>query len=211
MSKHHTLTEIYASGTVLIVRLDDAEKAYEVATAAIRGGIRAVEITLSMRSALRTIERLANEHAGTGAVIGAGTVLDAQQAQSCIDAGATLLVSPNLDRGMIAHANRHQVVTVSGAFTPTEIVDTATAGADIVKLFPAEFHGPAWAKTVLAPLAHIPLMPSGGVRADNVRDWFDAGVACVAAGSAVTKAGDASAVEAAAAKFIRAVEQARAS
>jgi 2-dehydro-3-deoxyphosphogluconate aldolase/(4S)-4-hydroxy-2-oxoglutarate aldolase len=205
-SKQDVLHHIETTGAILIIRLDDACQARAVAHAAISGGFRALEITLTMQNALDVIRELAATYAGERVSVGAGTVLNPAMAQECIDAGADFLVSPNLNPGLLHLANLHQVVTISGAFTPTEIVNTVEAGADIVKLFPAEFMGPAWAKSILAPLPDVLLMPAGGVTVDNVADWFSAGVHCVAAGSAVTKAGD---VTAAAIDFLAAVAKAR--
>jgi 2-dehydro-3-deoxyphosphogluconate aldolase/(4S)-4-hydroxy-2-oxoglutarate aldolase len=115
---------------------------------------------------------------------------------------------------MIRVANRYQIPTISGAFTPTEILESVEAGADIVKLFPTENAGIPYAKAVLAPLAHVPLMPAGGVTTGNVKEWFAAGVAGVGVGSAVTKAwqpdGDFTRVTAAAQEFLTAVKDARA-
>jgi 2-dehydro-3-deoxyphosphogluconate aldolase/(4S)-4-hydroxy-2-oxoglutarate aldolase len=145
--------------------------------------------------------------------IGAGTVLDEHAAYECIRAGAQFLVSPQLNPAMIRTANRYQVPTVSGAYTPTELVESAEAGADILKLFPTEAGGIPYAKSVLAPLAHLPIMPAGGVTLENVGDWFAAGVVGVGVGSYVTKAwqpdGDFSRVTEAARAFLRAVAEAR--
>jgi 2-dehydro-3-deoxyphosphogluconate aldolase / (4S)-4-hydroxy-2-oxoglutarate aldolase len=145
--------------------------------------------------------------------VGAGTVFDGHAAYECIRAGARFLVSPQLNPEMIRVANRYQVPTISGAFTPTEILESAEAGADIVKLFPTENAGIPYTKAVLAPLAHLPLMPAGGVTTDNVKEWFAAGVAGVGVGSAVTKAwqpdGDYTRVTAAAQDFLAAVRDAR--
>lgn len=214
MRKFENLRTIAESGVVLIIRLPSAHEAFAVAEAAIDGGVRAVEVTLSVPGAYRVIEDLAARHRHEGVLIGAGTVLDAQSAYSAINAGAELLVSPNLEATMISTANRYQAVTMSGAFTPTEILNTAVAGADIVKLFPAELAGPAYVKTVLAPLAGIPIAPAGGVTIDNVGEWFDAGVAAVGVGSFVTKAGsdsgDIADVTRAAERFLTAVRDARA-
>lgn len=213
-TKRSVLEAIETTGTVLIVRLDDAAEAERVAHAAVDGGMRVLEITLSVPGALALVERLADRYSGDGIVIGAGTVLDAASAARCIAAGASLLVSPQLNEGMLEHASRHQVATLSGAYTPTEIVNSMQAGADLVKLFPAEIGGPAYARTVLAPLAHVPLVPAGGVDAANVGDWFDAGVTAVGVGSSITKAGrpdgDYSRVTAAAESFLAAVRAARA-
>ena len=132
-----TLTHINDDGVVVIVRLDDAEEAFRASQAAIAGGVKAIEITLSTPGALRVIERLVEAH-GSAVSIGAGTVLDGHSAYASISAGASFLVSPHLSREMIRTANRYQVPTVSGAYSPTEIVETVEEGADIVKLFPAE-------------------------------------------------------------------------
>ena len=206
-----TLTHIHDDGVVVIVRLDDAEEAFRASQAAIAGGVKAIEITLSTPGALRVIERLVEAH-GSDVSIGAGTVLDGHSAYASISAGASFLVSPHLSREMIRTANRYQVPTVSGAYSPTEIVETVEEGADIVKLFPAEV-GPEYARAVLAPLAHVSLMPAGGVTAANAKTWFDAGVCAVGVGSAITKAarpdGDYSRVTEAAASFLKAVRDAR--
>lgn len=210
--KLDTLNAIDDAGLILIVRLDDPEEVYNVATHAIKGGIRVLEITLSTRGALDIITRLAGEHASNGVLIGAGTVLDGHSAYASINAGASFLVSPQLNPEMLKVANRYQIASISGAFTPTEIVNTAEHGADIVKLFPTDA-GPAYAKAILAPLAHVPLIPAGGVTPQNTAQWFDAGVAGVAVGSYVTKAAAHSRnyddVAAAASTFTQAVREAR--
>lgn len=209
--KLEVLQTIRESGNVLIVRLDDAEEAFDVASAAVAGGVRALEITLSIPGALSVIERLTERFAGQDVTFGAGTVLDEHAAWASIQAGAEFLVSPNLNPDMIRVANRYQVATISGAYTPTEILNTAEAGSDIVKLFPTEGGGIPYAKAVLAPLAHIPILPAGGVTTANVGDWFAAGVAAVGVGSAITKAGrpdgDLAKVTAAAEQFVEAIGQ----
>ncbi|MEU9284949.1 bifunctional 4-hydroxy-2-oxoglutarate aldolase/2-dehydro-3-deoxy-phosphogluconate aldolase [Streptomyces sp. NPDC048275] len=213
VTKFKSLDAITSTGALLIVRLDSAEEALAVSEAAIEGGIRALEITLSVPGALDVISKLSGRYGKDGVVVGAGTVLDDHAAHACISAGAGLLVSPNLNPAMIETANRYQAVTVSGAFTPSEIVDTMQAGADIVKLFPAEFVGPEYVRTVTAPLPQAPLMPAGGVTPDNVKAWFDAGVVAVGVGSSVTKAarpdGDYRRVTEAAKTILQAIGEAR--
>jgi 2-dehydro-3-deoxyphosphogluconate aldolase/(4S)-4-hydroxy-2-oxoglutarate aldolase len=213
LTKFETLETIIRTGALLIARLDSADEAYRVAEAAIDGGIRAVEVPLTVPGALGVIQRLADKYGDQGIVVGAGTVLDAEAAYASISAGARLLVSPQLNPRMIATGNRYQVVTASGAFTPTEVVNTLEAGADIVKLFPAELGGPAYVKTILAPLPQAPIMPSGGVTPDNVSAWFAAGVTAVGVGSFVTKAaqndGDYGLVARAARTFLTAINDAR--
>ena len=213
LNKFEALETIIRTGALLIARLDTADEAYRVAEAAIEGGIRAVEVPLTVPGALGVIGRLADKYGDQGIVVGAGTVLDAEAAYASISAGARLLVSPQLNPKMIATANRYQVVTASGAFTPTEVLNTLEAGADIVKLFPAELGGPAYVKTILAPLPQAPVMPSGGVSPANVDAWFAAGVTAVGVGSFVTKAaqedGDYGRVAQAARTFLTAIEDAR--
>lgn len=213
LTKFEVLDCIVQTGAILIVRLDSADEALAVSRAAIAGGFRALEITLSVPDALGVIRTLSAEYADAGIAVGAGTVLDAEAAFACIQAGARLLVSPNLNPAMIATANRYQAVTVSGAFTPTEIVNTMEAGADIVKLFPTDIAGPSYVKTILAPLPQAPILPAGGATPENVKSWFDAGVIAVGVGSYVTKAaqgdGDYGHVTRAAEKFLAAIADAR--
>ena len=213
LTKFEVLETIVRTGALLIARLDSADEAYRVAEAAIDGGIRAVEVPLTVPGALGVIERLADKYGDQGIVVGAGTVLDAEAAYASVSAGARLLVSPQLNPNMIAAANRYQAVTASGAFTPTEVLNTLEAGADIVKLFPAELGGPAYVKTILAPLPQAPIMPSGGVTPENVGAWFAAGVTAVGVGSFVTKAaqkdGDYGLVARAARTFLEAIDNAR--
>ncbi|MCX2747027.1 hypothetical protein OOZ51_04260 [Arthrobacter sp. MI7-26] len=213
LTKFEVLETIVRTGALLIARLDSADEAYRVSEAAIEGGIRAVEVPLTVPGALGVIERLADKYGDQGIVIGAGTVLDAEAAFASISAGARLLVSPQFNPKMIAAGNRYQAVTASGAFTPTEVVNTLEAGADIIKLFPAELGGPSYVKTILAPLPQAPIMPSGGVTPANVGAWFDAGVTAVGVGSFVTKAarndGDYGLVARAAQTFLAAIDEAR--
>ncbi|BAS16436.1 KHG/KDPG aldolase [Arthrobacter sp. Hiyo8] len=213
LTKFEVLETIVRTGALLIARLDSADEAYRVSEAAIEGGIRAVEVPLTVPGALGVIERLADKYGDQGIVIGAGTVLDAEAAFASISAGARLLVSPQFNPKMIAAGNRYQAVTASGAFTPTEVVNTLEAGADIIKLFPAELGGPSYVKTILAPLPQAPIMPSGGVTPANVGAWFGAGVTAVGVGSFVTKAarndGDYGLVARAAQTFLTAIDEAR--
>jgi 2-dehydro-3-deoxyphosphogluconate aldolase/(4S)-4-hydroxy-2-oxoglutarate aldolase len=213
LSKFEVLDSIVRTGAILIVRLDTAEEAVAVSRAAIAGGFRALEITLSVPDALGVIRTLSDEYAEQGVAIGAGTVLDPQAAFACVQAGARILVSPNLNPEMIATANRYQAVSVSGAYTPTEIVSTMEAGADIVKLFPTDNAGPDYVKTIMAPLPQAPILPAGGATPDNVGAWFAAGVTAVGIGSYVTKAarvdGDYGRVTRAAETFLAAITDAR--
>ncbi|MFD1888534.1 bifunctional 2-keto-4-hydroxyglutarate aldolase/2-keto-3-deoxy-6-phosphogluconate aldolase [Paenibacillus wenxiniae] len=207
------LNRIASTGIVLIIRTDSEQEALAVAEAAIQGGIKALEITMSVPNALDIIRTLSQRHKQNDILIGAGTVMDGETARAAILAGAELLVSPQLNPDMLRVANRYQVITISGAYTPTEIVATLEAGADIVKLFPAETLGPAYIKAVTAPISQAPLVPTGGVTPANVHEWFQAGCIAVGVGSYITKAaqkdGNYSKVTAAAQQFLAAVADAR--
>ncbi len=165
---------------------------------------------MSVPNALKVIDYLSKKYKYNDIVVGAGTVLDSETANAAMLAGARLLVSPNLNPQMIAIANRYQAITISGAMTPTEIANTVNAGADFVKLFPAEFLGPKYVKTVNAPLPQAEIVPTGGVNPDNVKDWLAAGCHAVGVGSFVTKAhkkdGDFSKITEAARIFVNAIK-----
>jgi len=212
-NKMENLKKINDTGIILVIRLDDELEALKVAEAAINGGILALEITMSVPNALGIIKTLSEKYKEKGVVIGAGTILDAETARAAIIAGATMLVSPQLNRDMIKMANRYQAISISGAFTPTEILETLEAGADIVKLFPAEFFGPAYVKTVKAPLSQTPILPMGGITPENAKEWFKAGAACLGIGSFITKAaqkdGDYTKVTEAAKLFLKVVKESR--
>jgi 2-dehydro-3-deoxyphosphogluconate aldolase/(4S)-4-hydroxy-2-oxoglutarate aldolase len=211
--KFENLKAIADTGILLIIRLDDEEEALAVAEAAIAGGIKALEITLSVPNALGIISTLSKKYKKQGILIGAGTVLDAETARAAILAGAELLVSPHVTGGMIQVANRYQAVSVCGAYTPTEVVAAMEAGADIVKLFPADMLGPQYVKTIKAPLEQAPIAPTGGVTPENVGEWLAAGCVSVGVGSFISKAaqgtGDYSKVTEAAKVFLAAVANAR--
>lgn len=211
--KFNNLKKIADTGIVLIIRLDSEQEALAVAEAAVKGGIKALEITMSVPNALHVIQTLAEKYREEGVLVGAGTILDAETARAAILAGAELLVSPQLNPEMIKMANRYQAVTISGAFTPTEVLETLEAGADIVKLFPAEVLGPQYVKSVVAPLSQAPIAPTGGVTPQNVHEWLQAGCIGVGVGSYITKAaqkdGDYSKVTAAAKEFLEAIAAAR--
>jgi 2-dehydro-3-deoxyphosphogluconate aldolase/(4S)-4-hydroxy-2-oxoglutarate aldolase len=209
--KLDNLNKIADTGIVLIIRLDSEQEALKVAEAAIEGGIKVLEITMSVPNALNVINTLSQKYKNV--LIGAGTILDGETARAAILAGAELLVSPQLNPEMIKMANRYQAITISGAFTPKEVLESLEAGADIVKLFPAEVVGPQYVKAVKAPLSQAAIAPTGGVTPQNVHEWLQAGCVAVGVGSYITKAaqkdGDYNKVTAAAKEFLQAVASAR--
>ncbi|HEY6112419.1 MAG TPA: bifunctional 4-hydroxy-2-oxoglutarate aldolase/2-dehydro-3-deoxy-phosphogluconate aldolase [Chthoniobacterales bacterium] len=178
------VARIKAEGAVAVIRTDSAERALAVADAAIAGGFRAIEITYSFAAATEVIAMLdkANE---SDLLIGAGTILIPEQVREAVEAGARFLVSPCVLPEVIDAARELEVAMLPGAFTPTEIYNAWSLGADIVKIFPAIRFGPEYLKAIRGPLPHIPIMPTSGVDASNVADWFRAGAVAVGAVSSV--------------------------
>ena len=183
---------IERAGIVAVIRIKDPGKLQAVVDAISEGGIRALEVTMTVPGAIELIAGLAPKMP-PGFLLGAGTVLDVETAIKVIDAGARFIVSPVFRRDVIAACHSRDVAVTPGCFTPTEILDAWEAGADIVKVFPATALGPGYIKDVRAPLPHVKLMPTGGVTLDNAGDWITAGAVAVGVGSALT---DAKAIEA---------------
>lgn len=155
-----------------ILRTADAEAVGPAMQAAITGGFRAVEITLTTPGALEVIAELADD---PRLLVGAGTVLDVDQAAAAHDAGARFLVSPVVDPEVIGWCAARDVLCIPGAFTPTEMLAAHRAGARVVKLFPAPPGGPAYVRAVLGPLPFLRLFPTAGVTASNAAEFLAAG------------------------------------
>ncbi|WP_054686158.1 bifunctional 4-hydroxy-2-oxoglutarate aldolase/2-dehydro-3-deoxy-phosphogluconate aldolase, partial [Rhodothermus marinus] len=148
------------------------------------GGVTAIEITMSVPRAFQMIEEVARR-LGDVALVGAGSVLDAETARLVIEAGARYVVSPVFKPEIIQTAHRYDVPALPGAFTPTEILAAHEAGADIVKVFPADVVGMAFFKAIKAPMPQLKLMPTGGVTLTNAGEWLRAGACAVGVGSAL--------------------------
>jgi 2-dehydro-3-deoxyphosphogluconate aldolase / (4S)-4-hydroxy-2-oxoglutarate aldolase len=182
--KAAVVARIKLEGAVAVIRTDSIERALRAAEAVIAGGFRAVEITYSFPDATRAIAKLAESNE-SDFLIGAGTILNRQQVHEAVGAGARFLVSPCVLPEVIDAAHELQIAVIPGAFTPTEIFTAHSLGADIVKIFPAVKFGPEYLKAVRGPLPNIPIMPTSGVDASNVADWFRAGAVAVGAVSSV--------------------------
>jgi 2-dehydro-3-deoxyphosphogluconate aldolase/(4S)-4-hydroxy-2-oxoglutarate aldolase len=168
---------------------------------------------MTVPGALDVIKQLTDEYSRDEILIGAGSVLDAETARACILAGAEYIVSPSLDEETIAMCNRYQKAVMPGAMSVTEVVKAMKFGADIIKIFPATLFGPKIIKAVKGPLPQAPLMPTGGVSLDNVKDWIKAGSLAVGVGSSLSKGaktGDYEQVTETAKEFIRLIKEARA-
>jgi len=180
---HDVLKRIREIGIVPVVRATSASEALAAVEAIRAGGIDILEITLTVPGAVQIIAELTGR-IGDEALIGAGTVLDADSAQACIAAGARFIVSPSLDIPTIELCRRLNVAVFPGALTPTEIVTAWRAGANAVKVFPANALGGAtYLKSVKAPLPQIELIPTGGVSLKNVADFIEAGAFALGVGA----------------------------
>ncbi len=208
---------IKRAGAIAIIRTATGEQALATANAAIAGGFEIVEITYGVPNATTVIAQLIRqaEEAEADLIFGAGTVLTAEQANAAIDAGAQFLVSPCVIPEMIAVGEEREIVTMPGAFTPTEIYTAWSLGADVVKIFPAVANGPQYLKALRGPLPQIPIIPTSGVDLTNVDDWFRAGAIAVGAVSSVfdpglIQEGNWDALTERAREFLEAVRRARA-
>lgn len=178
-----TLALILEHRIVAILRGCDPEHVLPIAEALYAGGIRLLEITLNSPGAFEAIEAAAAT-LGDRMVIGAGTVLEAAEATSAIAAGAKFILSPSLDAAVIRRTIDLGAVSIPGAFTPTEILESWRKGAHLVKVFPASI-GPAWFRDIRGPLPQIPLMATGGVSVSNIRDFDKAGAVAFGIGSSL--------------------------
>ena len=177
------LQQILENKIVAIVRGVRPDAVPDIAAALYAGGICLLEITLNSPDALAVIRDL-SVRMGDRLLVGAGTVLDAGEAQAAIDAGARFIISPTLDIPTIQVTRQLQAVSIPGAFTATEILTAYRNGADIIKVFPASV-GAGYFRDLRGPLPHIPLMPTGGVSLENISDFYKAGAVAFGIGSAL--------------------------
>ena len=183
MNKSEIVQQIAQVGIIPVVRAASADEAMRAIDAIKEGGISVLEITMTVPGAVRVIEEVSVRY-GSDALVGAGTVLDAETARACILAGAQFVVSPALDLGTIACCRRYAVAAVPGALTPTEVVQAWTAGADFVKVFPAgAMGGASYIKALKAPLPQIELVPTGGVSLKTAADFIKAGASALGVGA----------------------------
>ncbi|HYM69269.1 MAG TPA: bifunctional 4-hydroxy-2-oxoglutarate aldolase/2-dehydro-3-deoxy-phosphogluconate aldolase [bacterium] len=182
------LATILRARVVPIVRTRSTAWAAEVAEILATSGMDVIEITFTVPDAPAVIRSLRDRFPEI--LIGAGTVTDAATAGAAVEAGAQFLLSPALSPGMVQVARRNGVLAVPGAYTPTEVLAAMDAGAELVKIFPAESGGPAHVRALLGPLPHARLLPTGGVRPDNIREWLAAGAVAVGIGSALVGPAD---------------------
>ncbi len=213
MTKAECLQALKESGVVAVIRASGPEELLQITRALNRGGVRALEITMTSPGALETIKAAVSQLKGE-AIIGAGSVLDGETARMAILQGAEFVVSPVFRPELVAMCKRYSKVCIPGAFTPTEILTAWEAGADVVKIFPATRLGPSFIKDLKGPLPQIEVTPTGGVTLENTGEFIKAGAAFVGVGSALVDkklvaAQDWDALSELAAKFVAAAQSAR--
>jgi 2-dehydro-3-deoxyphosphogluconate aldolase/(4S)-4-hydroxy-2-oxoglutarate aldolase len=184
MSRAATVQAIEDSGVVGIIRMKDPSRLPGVVEALAEGGVRALEITMTVPGAVDLIRQTAAS-LPAGFLLGAGTVLDVETARRVVEAGARFLVSPVMRLDLIAAARELDVPIMPGCLSPTEILTAWDAGADIIKVFPATALGPGYLRDIHGPLPHVKLMPTGGVSVENAGDWIRGGAVAVGVGSAL--------------------------
>lgn len=200
-------------GLVAVVRAGSADQARRIAEACLEGGVAALEITFTVPGAHRVIEELANAYTKGEILLGAGTVLDPETARIALLSGAQYVVCPYFDEPTMRLCNRYRVACMPGVMTPGEAVRAMEAGADVLKVFPANLFGPAVIKSFLGPLPQAKLMPTGGVSPENAGEWIKAGAVALGAGGELTrgaKTGDWAQITETAKLYMQAIGAARA-
>ena len=183
-NKEKNLRAIIDCGVVAIIRAESAQEAIDVCLAIAKGGVKPIEITMTVPGAIEAIKELKGTLQGK-VLLGAGTVLDPETAKAVIYAGAEFVVAPTLNLEVIKVCRRYTKIVIPGAFTPTEILTAWESGADIVKIFPARVGGPKYVTDIRGPLPQIRLLPTGGVELDNTPDFIKAGAVAVAVGTSL--------------------------
>lgn len=192
MKKYRILESIRQEGVVAVLRGNSPDEVAEMAEQAISGGIKIIEITMTVPFAMKALEQLAikyssDKQAKSFAVIGAGTVLDPETARAAILSGAEFIVGPSLNPETVKLCNRYRVPVMPGVMTIREIQEALELGVDVVKLFPGNQFSPEHIKAIHGPLPQANIMPTGGVSLNNLADWVNAGAFAVGIGSDLTR------------------------
>ena len=213
MNKQEMLEKIKELGLLAVIRGPSAELTVQMVEALIKGGVLGIEITYSTPDAENVVKTLSSKF-GSKIVLGMGTLTKTDQAESAKAAGANFLVSPICEPALVKSMVASGLLTMAGALTPTEVFQAYSLGTDVVKIFPGSLGGPAYVKALKGPFPYIPMMPTGGVSAANVADWFKAGVVAVGAGSELcppdlAKAGKFDEITQKAADFVAVIKSSR--
>lgn len=187
MLKTKTVLRIRDTGIMAIVRVENMERGREIAQACLDGGVDVLEISYTLDNAGEIISGLSKEF-GDKILIGAGTVLDSETARLAILSGAKFVIAPNFNKQVALLCNRYQIAYAPGCSTLSEMVEAMEYGASYVKVFPiANYFGPSIVKTIKTPIPNMPVLSSGGVTLDNVKEWFQNGADSVGVGTLLTK------------------------
>ena len=208
MEKYQVFQQLTDSGIVAVMRKMTPEKVVSIVSGLKAAGINAVEITVENKEGLRAIQTV-KKHFKSEILLGAGTILDGETAKEAINAGVDFIVTPVVSKSAIDVAKRYGCFIGVGAMTPTEILNAYEAGADLVKIFPADNLGPSYLKNVKGPLGHIPLMPTGGINVSNIGDYVRSGAVCVGVGGALYKYETEEEITAAASQFVEVFQRAK--
>jgi len=184
MDKDHLLAELEETRVIAVVRTDRADDMPDVIGALVEGGVRFVEITMTVPGALEIITTNAKLFDGR-AFVGAGTVLDSETARAVTSSGAVFAVSPIFNAGMVRFCNRHGILVMPGAFSPTEVLTAWEGGADVVKVFPARIGGPKYFRDLKGPLPQVRILPTGGVNLQTAPEFIKAGAIGIGIGTAL--------------------------
>jgi len=214
MSREQLLQRVVASGIVAVVRFSSPEPLVQVVEALAAGGVTVAEVTFTVPNALDVI-RAAKQRLGDRVLLGAGTVLDPETARAAILAGAEFIVAPTVNLDVIRLCRRYDKLVMPGAFTPTEVLTAWEAGADVVKVFPADVLGPTFFKALRGPLPQVKMMPTGGVDLTTAADFLKAGAVCLGVGGHLVDpktvaAGDFARITALAKQYVEVVKHHRA-
>ena len=213
MDKEQILTKIQDCGIVAVVRAETTDEAQRIAEACLEGRVSAIELTFTVPHADKVIEFLANKYSPEEMILGAGTVMDSQTARMAMLCGAQYIVSPYFDIETVKLCNRYRMAVMPGVMSVREAVMAMEAGADILKIFPADLFGPKIIKDIKGPLPYAKMMPTGGVTADNAGEWIKAGAVALGAGGSLTagaKTGDYALITETAKRFVKNIKAARA-
>jgi len=212
LKRMETIQKIIDCGVVAVIRAESKEQGIKIIEAVKKGGIKALEITMTVPGAVDIIKELCEKYKNEDVIIGAGTVLDPETARACILAGARYIVSPSLNVETVKLCNRYRVPVMPGVMTVKETVEALELGAEIIKVFPGNAFGPSIISAFKGPLPQGNFMPTGGVNLENVKDWIKAGAVAVGTGGDLTKGaktGDYALITETAAKFVEEVKKAR--
>ncbi|GFP77193.1 bifunctional 4-hydroxy-2-oxoglutarate aldolase/2-dehydro-3-deoxy-phosphogluconate aldolase [Clostridium fungisolvens] len=212
MKRIQVVQKITECGVVAVIRAESKEQAIKIIDAVKKGGIKALEITMTVPGAVEIIKEISEIYKNEDLIIGAGTVLDPETARACILAGAEFIVSPYFDAETVKLCNRYRIAVMPGIMTVKEAVEALEYGVEVLKVFPGNAYGPSIISSFKGPLPQANFMPTGGVNLDNIKDWVKAGAVAVGTGSDLTKGaktGDYELVTETAEKFVEALRKAR--